>query len=110
MADDPSNGELARRIDDVHQSVLRMVSQELYLAEQRSAERRFGELERAIEKGRQRHDGDMKALNDRIDGQIRAATEHRMSWRQVIWTGLLPALVVLISILVQLWTSGRGGK
>jgi hypothetical protein len=59
MRDEPSNGELARRIVDLQDAALKLMSQELFIAEQRANERRFTLLER-----------DLKGLGERIDNEL----------------------------------------
>ncbi|MCA2220945.1 hypothetical protein [Nonomuraea aurantiaca] len=105
MRDEPSNGELARRIVDLQDAALKLMSRELFIAEQRANERRFTLLER-----------DLKGLGERIDNelnQLSVRVESRKltrgaNWRQGGYAGVISATLLLISLLVQIWLTVKG--
>ena len=105
MADDITNGELARRLDDLRGAVARLIGRDEYAADQRGDDRRFADLARDIAAVREQLTDDVKELRDDMAEAKRSSAEHRQSWRTVIYTGLIPAAVVLLSVLVQLWLS-----
>jgi hypothetical protein len=109
VADDISNRELAGRMDDLRISVRELVGRPEYTAYQRDIEHRLGGLSRDLAALRERHDRDVREVSGRLDKAAEDAKEHRLSLRTVIYTGLLPALVVLLGILVQIWLAHQGG-
>lgn len=112
MTDEPSLGELARRTDNLTVMLTQLVQRTEYAADRRYDDRRFAEAEADIvefkaEFGefRRQLSADMKELRTSID----AATEKRGSnVRQMIYSGLLPALFLLVGIVVQIWIAARG--
>jgi hypothetical protein len=108
MADDITNGELGRRLDDLKSIMQGLIGRPEYEADMRAGNHRVDDVCRDLAAFREQHDKDIKAVNQRISEQVKAAAEHRQSWRTVIYTGIIPALVVLVGILVQLWISHGG--
>ncbi|MGH3120145.1 MAG: hypothetical protein ACRDND_03795 [Streptosporangiaceae bacterium] len=98
MADEPSNGELGRRLDEIRIIVQGLVGRAEYAADQRALEHRLTGIERDIEEGRGRHSKDMQ--------QVAA---NRLSWRAIFYTGILPAVLVLLGVLVQIWLAKGHG-
>jgi hypothetical protein len=108
VADEPSNAELAWRLQNIQQMLAGLIGRPEYDADQRAADRRFTELAADIEDVRRQHAEDVRVLHERITEQARNGVEHRMHWRSVILTGVLPALVTGTGILVT-WLISRGG-
>lgn len=120
MADDPSNGELARRLDEIRGMLGSVVGHPEYAADKQGLDFRLGNLagqiadERrdraaAIERERDERAEAVKALNDRFTEQAKAGTEHRRHWRELLWQGALPAVATLIVGLLALWAAHSGG-
>ena len=86
---EPSNSELARRLDDIQRMVAGLVVYPEYRESQRGIDRRFAELAQDIEE-----------LRRQQAEHVKATADHRMQWRSLILTGVLPALVAAIGILV----------
>jgi hypothetical protein len=97
VADEPSNGELGRRLDEIRILVQGLVSRPEYSEYQRSMEHRLTNLDRDINDIRMQHAEDVKNL-----------ASNRLSWRAIAYTGLLPALLVLAGVLVNIWIATRG--
>jgi hypothetical protein len=115
VADEPTNGELARQLADIKQMLAAVVGHPEYAADKRALDYRFSDLasdlaeERhqraaAIEQERRDRDTAIKAINDRID----AGRDTRMHWRTLLWTGVLPAAVALIGVIVTIALSHGG--
>jgi uncharacterized Zn finger protein len=105
--DPPSVGELTRRLNEIYNSIQRLVSQELYIAEQRASERRFTEVERDLDMLRNRFEEDLRAVASRLEHRER---ERGSNWRQSVYAGVIPTTLLLISLLVQIWLSVRGNN
>lgn len=107
MTDAPSPGELSRRIDQVSVSLTQLVQRTEYTADRRYDDRRLSEIEADVAELRRQLTEDLKALKGSID----AATEKRgTNVRQAVYAGLLPALFMMVSIVVQIWLAARGGS
>ncbi|MGR6922543.1 hypothetical protein ACU635_50530 [[Actinomadura] parvosata] len=105
MVDEPSIGELSRRIDHVIATQAQLVQRTEYQADRRYDERRFAEMEADLAELRRQLNEDLRALKTSID----AATEKRQSnVRQAVYAGILPAVLVLLGIVVQIWIALRG--
>jgi hypothetical protein len=104
----PSNGELARGIADLKAMVASLIGRAEYAAFQQGLEYRFSELTRLAEAERLARENDVKELTERLNNQAKTGAEHRMHWRSVILTGVLPALVTGLGILVT-WIISHGG-
>ncbi|GAA3172396.1 hypothetical protein GCM10010486_44750 [Nonomuraea roseoviolacea subsp. carminata] len=105
MTDAPSPGELSRRLDGVTAMYAQLVTRTEYTAEQRLIERRFVEVEKDVADVQRVLAEDVKALKAAID----AAAERRGSnMRQAVYAGVLPAVLVLLGIVVQIWIALRG--
>lgn len=106
MPNEPTLGELSRRMDGVAMSLAQFVQRAEYAADQRLSERRFTELEHDLAEVRRELAADIKAVRLALD----AAAEKRVSnMRQSVYAGLLPAVLVLLGIVVQIWIAARGG-
>jgi hypothetical protein len=120
VADEPTNGELARRLEEIRQMLGGVVGHPEYAADKRALDYRLsslsGELgdERrdrvaAIDQERRERSDAVKAVNDRITDQAKAGLEHRRHWRELMWQGALPALATIIVGLLALWAAHSGG-
>ena len=106
MTDAPSPGELSRRIDQVSMTLTQLVQRAEYTADRRFDDRRFNEIEADVSELRKQLAEDLKALKQSID----AATEKRgTNVRQAVYAGLVPALFMMVSIVVQIWLAAKGG-
>ncbi|WP_113703000.1 hypothetical protein [Nonomuraea lactucae] len=105
MADEPSTGELARRLVDLQRAAQRLMSQEVFVAEQRAIERRFITVERDLDALADRLESEIKALVTRIETRER---DRGANWRQSVYAGVIPAALLLVSILVQIWLATNG--
>lgn len=109
MGDEVTTGELARRLEDIRQLLATLVGRDVYLSDKQGTEWRLNELARDLQRERDERAADVKAVNDRLDTQAKAGVEHRMHWRALVLTGVLPAVVALFGIIVTLWISHHGG-
>jgi hypothetical protein len=104
---EPSAGELARRLNDLQHTAQRLMSQELFMAEQRASERRFIALERDLEELQRRLEEELKSVTSRIEARER---DRGTNWRQSIYAGVIPAGLLLVSLMVQIWLSLNGAS
>lgn len=120
MTDEPSNGELARRLDDIRHMLGSVVGHPEYAADKRALDYRLTDMgdeiaqERrdrvdAIDLERRERAEAVKAVNDRITEQATAGLEHRRHWRELLWQGALPALATIVIGLLALWAAHYGG-
>jgi hypothetical protein len=106
VPDEPSNGELAWRLDDMRKMLQDLVGRAEYSAHQQAIDLRFARLGDDVQDLRRTHETDVGKLHTRIDGQAATMAANRLSWRAIVYTGIIPALLVGAGILVQLWLSG----
>jgi hypothetical protein len=105
VTDAPSPGELSRRIDQVTMSLTQLVQRTEYVADRRFDDRRFAELESDLIEVRRLLSEEIKALRTSID----ASAERRgNNVRQALYAGILPAVLVLMGIVVQIWLARQG--
>jgi hypothetical protein len=99
VPDEPSNGELARRLDKIEILLQGLVSRAEYTIDQRHVERRLADIDRDVADLRDKHDKDVgelrKALAD--DGKRQG-----VNFRQAVYSGALPAILCAISVLLAL--------
>lgn len=121
MADEVSTGELARRLDaitsrfdEITRLLQGLVSRAEYSADQRAAERRFMELEQDIAEKRRVHDQDIrdlreeiKALRTKVDD---ADKSNGVNLRQAVYSGLVPGILLVVSLLVTVLLAFKGGR
>jgi hypothetical protein len=125
VADEPSNGELARRLDDIARILLGLVSRAEYTADQRHTEHRFAELEHDIAEKRRGHDEDMREMRVELTklrdetkdvrekvGEKLAERDRSSSvnFRQAIYNGIVPGIFLVITLLVTVFLAFKGGK
>ncbi len=101
MADEePTHGELARRLDalrdDLRLMIPGLIGRAEYVADQRGVDQRFTVLSRGLDEARNQHAEDVRALNERITSNVTREDEDKQSWRNALWVGLLPAMAALL--------------
>ena len=104
--DQPSSGELARRLDEIRALI---IGRPEYTADQRRHDDRYMGLRREVDDTSRDLEEGLKAANRRIDNMIKSGIEHRRHWRELIWQGALPAVATLIAGLLALWVAHSGG-
>jgi hypothetical protein len=105
VTDAPSPGELSRRIDQVSMSLTQLVQRAEYTADRRFDDRRFAELETDLAEVRRMLSDEIKALRTSVDA---AAEKRGTNIRQAVFAGVLPAVLVLLGIVVQIWLARQG--
>jgi hypothetical protein len=108
VPDEPSNGELGRGIDRLTTMLTSLVGRAEYNAHQEGIDRRFADLGTIIQEVRQVHADDVRELHQRIGNHEKSETSNRQSWRSILYTGIVPAVLVAVGILVQ-WIIAHGG-
>jgi hypothetical protein len=103
VADEPSNAELAWRLEAIQRE---LVSRSEYAARLEAAEHRFADLGGDVSRLDRRHDEDMVRVHQRLDDHEKAHAANGMSWRQIIWPMLGAFVASAAAIAVQLVTSG----
>jgi hypothetical protein len=109
VVDDITNRELAGRLEDLRAAIRDYVGRLEYAAYQADLEHRLTALAELHHREITDIRDDIRQLNARLDDADKAAREHRLSFRTVIYTGLLPAVVVLLGIVVQIILARSGG-
>jgi hypothetical protein len=100
--DEPTNGELGRRMDGLQHRLDRTVPLDVYQADQRLVQHRLDEVASAAKET----SDSVRGINDRLD----AAAEKRVaSWRQALYMGIIPFAVGILMVLATLWAA-KGGK
>jgi uncharacterized FlaG/YvyC family protein len=110
VADDVSPGEVVRRLDRIESHLqelsLRLVSADVYNRDQREIERRFAEVERNLADERAARKEAIKAMQEQLDQAVKDLQKRldqgSANWRQAVYGGLIPSVLVLIGILLQL--------
>lgn len=101
MADDFST--IGWRLDRIEETLrdlgLRVVSVDLYTRDRTEIERRLAEIERDIAEERLARKEAVREVKGEVAGQ-------GSNWRQFVYAGVVPGLVLLAGILMQL----KGGK
>jgi hypothetical protein len=113
VPDEPTNSELARRLDAI-QGLLQtlpqtMVGRAEYASDQRGVEHRFAELAADIEDVRHQHTEDTRALHERISNTTQNSVANRQHWQHLIYTGLMPTIVAIAGVIGALWLGSHGG-
>jgi hypothetical protein len=108
VSDEPTNGELGRRLDQIYGSLQALIGRAEYDAGQRALDLRLAGVNRDLEDLRRQHAEDVEKLNTRITEEAKT-TAARGQWKTTILVGLIPSLVALLAILVTIWLRGGGG-
>lgn len=115
MADafEPSNAELARRLDGITVLLQQVVGRPEYAADQRHTEHRITEVERDVSDVRQALNDAVKTILERME---RHEEDHKLrdkektaGWKQFLYSGIAPFAVGVLLIVVGAWMS-KGGK
>lgn len=106
MSHEPSNGELARRLDTIQGLVQGLIGRQEYLADQRATDRRIGVIEADVQRLDKELAETTRGLHDRIDEQAKSGVEHRRHWQELLFIGLLPSVVTALGILLTIWMNG----
>lgn len=112
MADDFST--IGWRLDRIEETLrdlgLRVVSVDLYTRDRTETERRLAEIERDIAEeklARKEADKAEATAREKADASLKAEIAGQgTNWRQFVYAGVVPGLVLLAGILMQL----KGGK
>lgn len=111
MADEPSAGELNRRIDGLAAVTAQLVTRTEYAADRRYEDRRFVEVEKDVADMRNEQAAFRAQISQdlkELAASIKDAAEKRGSnAKQHVYNGLLPAVLVLLGIAVQIWLAVR---
>lgn len=130
MTDEVSTGELARRWDEVVRRLdrldeflrelsLRLASlTDVYSRDQRETDRRFVELERDLAEEREARKAEVTqerqareaAVRELKEQQRQQAAQRGTDWRQLLYNGLVPGLLFLLTMAVTILLAFRGGK
>lgn len=106
MADEPSNGELARRLDEIARLLRDVPARGEYLEYQRRVDQRFADMAADIAEVRHVHDVDVKEHQRRHDDDRK---QRGTDWRQALYQGLMPFAVAAAAVLLGMWLA-KGGK
>lgn len=106
MADDPTMGELARRLDRVERQQQDLaagsVSPALYGRDRDELKQDIVELRAALDEERRLRREAVREVYVRLD-------KSGTNWRQALFSGVLPALFFIITITVTILLALRGG-
>jgi hypothetical protein len=102
VADEPTNGELARRLDGIGQSLHDLVQRGEYAEYQRGIDHRYSEASHDIE--------ELRLRQQKSEAEIRAWVAEELSkinardqWRITLMVSILPTLAAILGILVTIW-------
>lgn len=111
--DEPSNSELAGRLDGITVMLQQVVGRPEYNADERFREHRFTEIERDHTEFRRVFNETVKTLTDRIEEH---AKDHKQQeqrrgadWRQFAYAGIAPFAIGILLAIVTTWIN-KGGK
>lgn len=115
MADEPSNAELGRLIqalrgdvrDDMAQinsRLDRLVSADVYAVEKASTAKDIAELAGAVTRLEQRHEQDVRAINERRDQDANRVTQTR---RWMVASVLIPLLGLVLPVVLFMAGGGK---
>ncbi|MGI8333469.1 hypothetical protein ACRYCC_26250 [Actinomadura scrupuli] len=103
---EPSPGELARRLDEIVRLLQGLVSRPEYTEYQRHLEHRLAEVDADLAELRRTHAEDIRDIGKRLDERERT---NGTNVRQAIYSGIIPAILFLVGILITI-SQSRGGK
>lgn len=105
MPEDPGLGEAIRRLERIEELIRDgLVPSNVYDRDQRETDRRFSAVERQVEALRQMAEtfADAKDVEELERRQETAAQQSGTNVRQAIYSGLLPSLLCVLTIVLQL--------
>lgn len=127
MPDEPSLGEISRRVDGVVAMTAQLVQRAEFAAEQRVVDRRFMVVENDVADLQRSFLDEVKGIKAALDSEVKgfkgaldaavvrleAADEKREdkrggSLRAFVYAGLIPSILVLVATVVQIWAALRG--
>jgi hypothetical protein len=103
VADDPSNAELGRRLDDLRIMVQGLVGRDVYKADRRAFDLQFAEAQADIAEGKQHHAELRRDLAEHIKHATESEGTSRRHWQTIILTGLLQAAISIVAVAVTVW-------
>lgn len=116
MSDEPTLGELSRRIDGLTGMLAQLVSRAEYAAEQRLVEQRIQTISNDVAELRRAMLTEVTGVRTALEAavtRLEAADEKReeqrgSNTRQLVYAALVPAVLVMLSTVVQIWLAMRG--
>jgi hypothetical protein len=125
VPDEISTGELGRRLDEITRLLQGLVGRSEYTEYQRHMEHRLAEQAADMEEKRRIHERDVDAFRVQLDAERRhredaddaikkqIAEEGKgrgANLRQGIYSGIVPGIFLLITLLVTVFLAFKGGK
>jgi hypothetical protein len=104
--DEPSNGELGRRLDDLGRMLREVIGRPEYGEFKLALDHRFNQLVEAVADLRRTHDEDIKDLQRRFAD---AEQERKKTIRDRIYDGLIPTMLIVVSFIGALYIAHIGG-
>lgn len=108
MPDEPSLGEVVWRLENLEALLrdlsLRVVSEDVYSRDQRETDRRISQLERDLAAEREARKTEVEKVREQVTS---TTSQSGTNVRQAIYSGLIPAALFLVSILINL-SNSRG--
>jgi ABC-type thiamine transport system ATPase subunit len=109
--EEPTHGELARRLDDLRADLRSMmpnlIGRAEYVADQRALDQRLVIVTSRIDDVRKQHTEDIRAVNGRITGDTDRNVTNKQAWRNALWVGFLPAMVATLIGIITIWVASR---
>lgn len=102
VTDDPTNGELQRRLDQIWNLLSARIGRDEYAEYQRGVDRRYEEAGRDIEDLRRKHDADMTEMRLWITEELKKIVE-KNQWRVTTMISALSILAAVTGILITIW-------
>jgi hypothetical protein len=113
VADEPSNAELAWRLERIQDMLGGVVGRPEYISDKAGFDYRLQKNERTIAEARRELGQAIKDVKDQItkheNKHEERADENRINWRSLLLTGVLPAVVALLGVLATLYVKQHGG-
>jgi hypothetical protein len=102
VTDDPTNWELARRLDQIWSLINARVGRDEYAEYQRGVDRRYEEAQGNIEELRRKHEADMTEMRLWVTEELKKIIE-RSQWRVTTMISALSILAAVTGILITIW-------
>lgn len=106
--DEPTNRELAWRLDQIQSTLSGAVGRLEYIADKRGTDQRLDTLERGISEAKRSGFEAIGRVNARMDEHEKSHKAAGVRWQTLLWTGVLPVLVAAIGVLATLYLSHGG--